>query len=281
MEFRLIGRGQACDTLAGLQDLQPNLRGHLQGAWRLLKAWSVNEIPNRAPPLPEHLVLALTGWAFFQGEYTFGISLLIGFYTMLRIGEVLGLRASHMLSAPHERQVLISLGLTKGGKRQGAAESVILGFETAVRLVKHWKSLAPPSTPLAKSPAAWRKLFNQGLAALHVEDMGFRPYSLRCGGATFWFSKHQSLDRILIQGRWHTQKSARVYLNEGLAILAQMKIPVTSKHVKPYFNIFCQEAAKPQFRTLEPLTKVKRPGARGKKTKLVMKRRGGKSAFLL
>lgn len=40
------GRAQACDTLAGLQDIQPNLRSHLAGAWRLLKAWHVNEVPK-------------------------------------------------------------------------------------------------------------------------------------------------------------------------------------------------------------------------------------------
>ena len=61
------GRAQANDTVAGLQDLQPNLRHHLPGAWRLLKTWSINEIPCRAPPLPEHLVHAMAGWAFFKG----------------------------------------------------------------------------------------------------------------------------------------------------------------------------------------------------------------------
>eukprot|EP00438_Fugacium_kawagutii_P035425 Skav206960 [mRNA] locus=scaffold255:97287:103925:- [translate_table: standard] len=175
------GRGQACDTLAGLQDAQPNLKGQLPGAWRLLRTWHVNEIPNRAPPLPEHLVQAMAGWAFFKEHYTFGISLLVGFYTMLRTGEVLGLRSSHMLSSPRERQVLISLGLTKGGKRQGAAESVILGYEPIVRLVQRWKSLAQPVTPLAVTAASWRKLFNSALEALHITEFGFRPYSLRRG----------------------------------------------------------------------------------------------------
>ena len=43
------GRGLACDTLAGLQDRDPHIRGNLPGAWRLLKSWHVNEIPSRAP----------------------------------------------------------------------------------------------------------------------------------------------------------------------------------------------------------------------------------------
>ena len=37
--FQGKGRGLACDTLAGLQDLQPGLRHRLPAAWRLLKAW--------------------------------------------------------------------------------------------------------------------------------------------------------------------------------------------------------------------------------------------------
>lgn len=55
------GRAQACDTLAGLQDLQPDLRHNLPGAWRLLKTWSINEIPARAPPIPDHVVHAWRG----------------------------------------------------------------------------------------------------------------------------------------------------------------------------------------------------------------------------
>ena len=82
------GRGLACDTLAGLQDLQPGLRNNLPTAWRLLKTWRTNEIPNRAPPMAEHIVHAMCGWALFNGWNSFALSLLIGFYSMLRTGEI-------------------------------------------------------------------------------------------------------------------------------------------------------------------------------------------------
>ena len=258
------GRGLACDTLAGLQDLQPNLRYHLPGAWRLLKTWSINELPNRAPPLPEHVMQSMVGWAFFKGHVAFGISLLVGFYAMLRTGEVLGLVNSHMLSSPQDRQVLISLGLTKGGKRQGAAESVVLGYEPAVNLVQLWKKHVSLSTPLASSPAQWRSTFNECLEALKLDSFQFRPYSLRRGGATFWFGKHQSLDRILIQGRWHTQKSARIYLNEGLAVLATMRIRKTDPSIHPFFSVFQQTLRTLKFSTLEPPAKGGRSGGLGK-----------------
>ncbi|CAL1145402.1 unnamed protein product [Cladocopium goreaui] len=55
------GRALAADTIAGLQDTQPQLRGHLQGTWRLLKTWNNSEIPNRAPPMPVEVLDAMGG----------------------------------------------------------------------------------------------------------------------------------------------------------------------------------------------------------------------------
>lgn len=261
------GRGQANDTVAGLQDLQPNLRHNLPGAWRLLKTWAVNEIPNRAPPLPDHVVKAMAGWAFFKGHFSFGVSLLIGFYTMLRTGEIVGLKTGDILATPTDRQVLISLGLTKGGKRHGAAESVILGYQPAVSLVQQWELTQGSRVFLTTSPSSWRALFNECVSALGIEAHQFRPYSLRRGGATFWFQKHQSFDRILVQGRWHTQKSARIYLTEGLAMLASMVLPASDPKLKHFIQYFDAFSRTPSFEKLEPPAKGGRAGGRGKAPK--------------
>ena len=260
-----VGRGQANDTVAALQDQQANLRGQLPGAWRLLRTWSHNEIPNRAPPLPEMVVQAMAGWAFFNGHYSFGISLIMGFYTMMRSGEIISLRSSHIMCAARERQALVSLGFTKGGKRQGAAESVVLGIEHAVALVRRWKALASPSQALVGSPIKWRALFSESLAALNLTHFEFRPYSLRRGGATWWFSKHQSLDRLLVQGRWAAQKTARIYINEGLAMLARTSINFADPKIKPYLDVFHNTVRTLNFSTLEPpVSKTGRTGGLGK-----------------
>ena len=86
----------------------------------------------------------------------------------------------------------------------------------SLAMIRAWKAFCSPATSLTPSPAKWRALFNSCLEGLGIQSLGFRPYSLRRGGATYWFQRHQNLDRILLQGRWHTQKSARIYLNEGL-----------------------------------------------------------------
>ena len=258
------GRALASDTVAGLQDLDNKIRGHLQGSWRLLPTWSQNEIPNRAPPLPLHVLQAMCGWAFFHHHYSFGVSLLLGYFGMLRTGEILGIRACHLLCEAKHPKVVVSLGLTKGGKRQGAAESIVVGYDVVVQFVQHWKSLAQPTTPLAKNPAQWRKLFNDALEALELQSFNFRPYSLRRGGATWWFSKHHSLDRILLQGRWQAPKTARIYLNEGLAILAELQLPPSLPSLRPFLSVFTRACHLNPFQTPEPPSSKGSTGGRGK-----------------
>ena len=68
------GRALASDTVAGLQDLEPHLKGNLPTVWRLLKVWNQNEIPNRAPPMPETVVHALAGQALLKGDTEFALS---------------------------------------------------------------------------------------------------------------------------------------------------------------------------------------------------------------
>lgn len=156
---------------------------------------------------------------------------------------------------------IISLGLTKSGKRQGAAESVTLGELSVLRALWHWKQNVHSSTFLTLKPHQWRKMFNDCLQGLKIQEWGFRPYSLRRGGATFFFLKHGSLDRILIQGRWTATRTARIYINSGLALLADSKI--SPQLLKPFWRVYTNSKDSP---SLEP-AQLRRKGGRGKSGK--------------
>ena len=210
------GRAPASDTIAGLQDQDPRLRGMLPCTWRLLKVWHTHEIPNRAAPLPETVLKAMVGHALFHG-------------------------------------------ITKGGKRQGAAESVTANVQDLIRRLLQWKQSS--IVPLATSASAWRSEFSATLKAFNLEQFEFRRYSLRRGGATFWFSKHGSLDRLLLQGRWHAPRTARIYINEGLAILAELKVPVASTRV--FSHVYSRSLDHP-LPQLEHIRQTSRTGGRGK-----------------
>ena len=143
----------------------------------------------------------------------------------------------------------------------------MVGYDLVVKFVQHWKQLSSDNTPLANNPGKWRSLFGQALEALNLQDYGFRPYSLRRGGATWWFAKHGSLDKILLQGRWAAPKTARIYINEGLSILAELSIPPSAPSLAPFLHIFNQQRSRLTISTLEPPVPGRAGGAGNKARK--------------
>ena len=256
------GRALASDSVAAVQDADPQIRRQLQGTWRLLKAWNSNELPNRAPPLPEEALEAMVGFAIFKKEYGFAVSLLLGYYGVLRTGELLSVTSRDITLTSPKGPAVISLGLTKGGKRAGAAESITVTLEQPLKWLWAWQHSVPEQASLCANSPVWRKMFNDTLEALNFETAGFRPYSLRRGGATFWFKKWGSLDRLLLLGRWHAAKTARIYINEGLAILANLTLkwnPTNRQYRQIYLSSLSQAVPR-----LEPTLKGKQ-GGRGRK----------------
>ena len=253
------GRALASDTVAGLQDADPHLKGVLPSTWRLLKVWNQHEIPNRAPPIPEKALHAMVGHALLNDDPMFALSLLVGFYSMLRTGEILSLNRHHVDVSSPKGPAILSLGLTKGGRRQGAAESCTVTVFDAVRRLYQFKQSRNSS--LVPSAHQWRDKFASTCKAVGLETFGFRPYSLRRGGATFWFARHGSLDRLLLQGRWQAVKTARVYLNEGLALLAEMQLPTSQ--LRGFIHLYQQALDKP-LPSLEPPPERRSSGGRGK-----------------
>ena len=79
-----------------------------------------------------------------------------------------------------------------------------------------------------------------------------------------YFGRHGSLDRLLVQGRWASSKTARIYINEGLAVLAQLKLSFNAP-AKAYARQFVKSLMSP-LQTLE-LPQKGRPGGRGKKAR--------------
>ena len=154
---------------------------------------------------------------------------------------------------------MISLGLTKSGARQGAAESVTIHDTSVLPSLYRWKQQAKPHSFLTVKPHAWRRLFNQALEGLQLTSR-FRPSSLRRGGAAFFFQHHGSFDKLLVQGRWAAAKTARIYLNEGLAQLSEIVVP--NSRLRSYLTLYAKHPI------LEPgPRKAPRTGGRGKASK--------------
>lgn len=233
------GRSAGSNILAALQDSQPHFKGKLQQSWRLLKTWSTHEVPNRAPPLPKDVLEAMIGYALFKNEPFFALSLMLAFHGLLRTGELLSVSRSHVTISHPKGPAVVSLGLTKSGKRQGAAESITVHEEDVCRRLFQWLNSPSSRKMLCHNSYSWRKFFNSTLEALGFSKWDYRPYSLRRGGATFAFQQHGALDRLLLLGRWQSVRTARIYLNDGLAVLAQISLvwsPFSRNMRQQYFT---------------------------------------------
>ena len=52
----------------------------------------------------------------------------------------------------------------------------------------------------------------------------FVPYSLRRGGATELWRTTANLDAVVMAGRWRHATTARIYVSDGLAVLAEIRL---------------------------------------------------------
>jgi integrase len=146
---------------------------------------------------------------------------MIGFYGLLRTGEILKLTSQDFSIGKSPRTLVVNLGLTKGGARQGALESVTIHDEYVINLVQAFQFTASRGDKLLPNGGGdFRKVFSSLVEELDISDWGFRPYSLRRGGATEHFRAFNSLSATTVRGRWASAKMARIYLNDGLATLA-------------------------------------------------------------
>ena len=218
-------RGLAGDTLSALQHFLPALKGHLKMGWRFLTTWQTHEMPARTPPFLKDWVESMAGFALADGHLEFSACLLWGFDCYPRPGEVTGrLVADFSLHAATSSYV-VQLGWTKGGQRKGAKESVAGDDPLAFLLLAAALQNKKPFTPLlAGGNAQYRALFKHYVAKLGLDVGVWQPYGLRRGGATHDFSERGSLDELCVKGRWSNQRTARIYLNQGLAMLSKIQL---------------------------------------------------------
>lgn len=214
-------------ALCGVQFFCPGIRGKIPESWRLFKVWRRLEVPCRAPPMAQEIVFAIAGLAIHRGDLIFGALILAAFEGLLRTGEMLNLCGSDLLI--RNGQGLIRLANTKTSGRKGVTEVVSLQHpwvllvlqtlleylqEKNLKFVKIWRG----------SPSVFRSRFKEYCRFFRLQSCGFRPYSLRRGGATHLFQVSHSYDLVLEKGRWSSIRAAKLYIMDGLSKLPHLSL---------------------------------------------------------
>ena len=76
-----------------------------------------------------------------------------------------------------------------------------------------------------------------------------------------------------------TQKCARIYINEGVAMLASMNFPRSDQRIQPFLRIHSHTTKSQTFQALEPPTRVGRTGGVGSKRRAKTHKRPKKALF--
>lgn len=158
----------------------------------------------------------------------------IGVFTLLRTGELLNLRGQDLLV--NASQLVVSLKDTKTGKRNAADEMVTTDFQFAVMVASTVHDILASRNALHKklwefSPQAFRTHFDVYIKKFRLQALGFRPYSMRRGGATWLVQQTGSMELALLKGRWASHRVARIYIADGISKLPDLLLPSRTKEL--------------------------------------------------
>ena len=183
----------------------------------------------RAPPLVANAVLGIAGLLVGKGELAAAALVVTGFNCFLHTGELLSLRHAHVRYADSRPHGVLRLPWTKSGERTGAPESVVFNDPLVSRLPDlACARVAEAERIFPSRGSRFRHLFENALQALQLDGRGYRPYSLRCGGAAADFLEHGSATTTQLRGRWASLKVRRIYVTLGQESLAKIACPPES-----------------------------------------------------
>ena len=226
-------------TLASLHYFIPHLRRQLPRSWKLKAVWDKLELPCQAVPLSLEMLFGFCGYFWKQQETSMVFACLLGFNALLRTGELLQLRVGDCVPTPHG--FVLHLQDTKGAQRRLLQEETVVVLDaltiTAIQKLRYRKE--PGDYLVGLSPQQFRTKWNKMKHSLDLTSFRYLPYSLRRGGATWFFRTCGSFSQTMMRGRWQHLKTCKLYISEAQLALSQVTLPrVTLLRILDFHNTF-------------------------------------------
>jgi integrase len=175
-------------------------------------------------PLLFMQALASRAW---EQDQSLSLCILLGYQCLLRTGEIMGLRLQDFDYGTGDlNAALVSLGLTKSGRRRGEREAVVCDDPALVRMMHAYSQGKDPSRPLWEyGGPAFRSRFRDLCESFALgRRIVFQGYSLRRGGATHLYLLTRNLSLVTTRGRWQNQSTARIYIHEAANEKTQLNL---------------------------------------------------------
>jgi len=233
------GKTLAQHTVFGVTMLDPSVKGSLPSSLRALRGWSKLQPSVSYLPLPRNAMYALALHLYLNESIIAAVAVLVGFFGMFRIGELVNLRkedvscfSSWSLVSSDSKSLTFTvkkvpmtvsfrLRKTKTGPNKFAEFSNVAVATLLSRLLTN---TAAGAYVFPFTEAKFRFMFKSAVVSLGLPS-SIVPHSLRHGGATDLHIRGVSVEDILIKGRWASTKSARTYIQTSRALLLAASIP--------------------------------------------------------
>ena len=207
-------------------------------AWDMCWVWkSFGEQHHRGAMLAD-VLLALLATALHWDWLDIALLLGIGFFGMLRPGELLALWVRDLIfdSDPLFTDSMFVRIIAPKMRRLGPRwEHVRIDDADFVRFTRVMtRGLDRDTVLFTGGYFALSDLFRQlclHFSVSNVDGTGLTPASLRSGGATFWYRRTDSTEFVRYWGRWANSRMLRIYIQEAAAcsFLADQPAPVQDR----------------------------------------------------
>lgn len=234
-------------VLAALRRV-PTLRPYVGICWDLATRWSCMEPTEHRTPIPEPLMKALCSLAWMNNWQRWCGVLLLSFYGVARVGEVLHCRRSDLL-LPSDRlnetvedSAYLLLQRSKTMHRQAARiQHLKIESKTAVRLLNYiFKDCDKDSMLYEGSSGVFRKRWDFLLSQLGVDSsLHVTPGGLRGGGAVECYRRGLPIADLVWRMRLKQISTLESYLQEvaAMSLLTDLT-PQSRRSIKSASSLF-------------------------------------------
>lgn len=210
--------------LAHTQREYPLCRPFMQGAWLVVTKWEQAEPTQHRPPIPEPLAVAISALALLWRWPKFASTVLMCFFSILRIGEVLNARRRDLLTPNDlmspEPEIFLKISNPKSrGRGPRIQYSTFKKVEFLPILLHTWEGLKPGERLYPLSASAFRRRWDCILQHLGVQSFHrLTPGAMRPGGAVWAHRQGMSIQDLLWKMRLQHLRTLGYYLQEVTAV---------------------------------------------------------------
>lgn len=206
-------------VLSGFRRFYPRVRKELAVSQQWYNNWTRAHVPERATPITWRILRAGVALCEKESWPHLGATLLIGFIFMLRTQEMLLLTTDDILLL--NGTITIRLVATKTSRQYEQS----LSFEDPklVRILKNFVEEFRDKQFWPFSMTYFRNCFRAIFQFFGLEALQLVPYSIRRGAATHFYQYYNTLDYVMVQGRWKDMRTARIYLDDSRATLVKLQ----------------------------------------------------------